>query len=106
MEHYYQTLDKKQVKLIHENVNEILDDKDREYYGNKLAGQIATEIKRKKTVSKAYKSKLANSGIIYNISCNSAILFRNKDNKIFAPTTKFKSLLSVGLYPITWVSPK
>ena len=36
----------------------------------------------------------------------SNILFRNRDNKIFAPTTKFKSLLSFELYPITWVSPK
>lgn len=48
------TLDKKLVKLIHENVNEILDDKDREYYGNRLAGQIATEIKIPSTYNVIY----------------------------------------------------
>mgnify|MGYP001267833497 FL=1 len=39
------TLDKELVKLIDKDVNEILDDKNREDYGNSLAGQIATEIK-------------------------------------------------------------
>ena len=68
--------------------------------------KIATEIRRKNTLSKPDKSKFENSGIMYNISWSSAILFKNKDNKILAPTTKFNNLLSVELYPITWVSPK
>ena len=68
--------------------------------------RTATEIKRKKTLSRYDKSRLENSGIMYNISWSSTILFKNNDNKIFAPITKLSNLLSVELYPITCVSPK
>jgi hypothetical protein len=34
------------------------------------------------------------------------MLFKKRESKILAPMTKLSSLLSVELYPKTWVSPK
>ena len=68
--------------------------------------KTATEIKRKNTLSKFDKSRFENSGRMYRISCNSIMLFKKRESKILAPMTKLSSLLSVELYPKTWVSPK
>jgi hypothetical protein len=61
----------------------------------------ATDINKKNIFSKDERSIELKKVKSTRIVCNSNILFRNRDNKIFDPTTKFKILLSVELYPIT-----
>ena len=61
----------------------------------------ATDINKKNIFSNDDRSIELKKVKSTRIDCNSNILFRNRDNKIFAPITKFKSLLSVELYPIT-----
>ena len=67
---------------------------------------VTIETNKKKVLSNCDKSTKLNRVNSLNIICSSKILFRNKDNKIFAPTTKFKNLFLVSLNPITCVSPK
>ena len=59
------------------------------FAGDTYVGLNANSFKKNEMELKNLKST--------NISCNSKILFKNRDNKIFAPTTKFNNLLSVEL---------
>ena len=54
-----------------------------------------TETSKKKTRLKLERSNSEKKGITLRISCSSIILFKKRDSNIFAPTTKFKSLLDV-----------